>query len=90
MNNLGETKILQMQYIQLFQYYAVFLSRAVWFSLILQIDFILFFPYIIYLKEISVVLIVKVLDTASFFLLEWSDLLYILLSVQLEDMSLIF
>lgn len=36
------------------------------------------------------VLIVKVLNTPNFFLLEISDSLWILFSVQVEDMSLVF
>lgn len=73
MNNLELKKILQMQYIQLFQYYVVLSSR---YSMILpapETDFIFFFLYIVYLKEISMVVIVEVLSTSNFLLLEISD-----------------
>lgn len=72
-NNLWETKILQMQYIKFLQYYVVLSSR---FSMIVIYpgnQFYLIFPYVIYLKEISIVVIVAVLNTFNLFLLEIPD-----------------
>lgn len=72
-NNLWETKILQMQYIKFLQYYVVLSSR---FSMIVIYpgnQFYLIFPYVIYLKEISIVVIVAVLNTFNLFLLEIHD-----------------